>query len=79
MKILIFKENPEGMSSHTVGEIQTRIIDPSLIGTEMMEAEDADFVLIDKKMGHNNKLKAITVGHRITGYKHGNFEKVALV
>lgn len=79
MKLLIFKENPEGMSVHTIEGLETRVIDPSLIGTEMIETEDADFVLIDKKMGHNNKLKAIAVGHKITGYKHGNFEKVALV
>lgn len=79
MKILIFKENPEGMSSHTVGELLTRVLDPSLIDTGMLDNEDADFVLIDKGMGHNNKLKAIAIGHKITGYKHGNFEKVALV
>jgi hypothetical protein len=79
MKLLIFKENPEGMSSHTVGEIQTHIIDPSLIGTEMMDNVDVDFVIIDKSMGHTSKLKAIEVGHKITGYRHGKFERVALV
>lgn len=80
MKMLVFKQNFEGMSVTRNGDMETHIIDPSLLGTDMVKAlEDIDLVIIDKNLGHNKKLEALKYGRKITGYRDGQLQRVMVI
>ena len=80
MKVLVFKENFEGMSIQRNGTMETHIVDPSLLGTEMVEkVTSPDLVIVDKTLGYGDRVAALKYGHQVTGYCDANLQKVVLI
>lgn len=79
MRILVFKPNFEGMSSYKNGDMEVLTVTPTLINSDSIRGYQPDFVIVSKELNTEEQKAALNYAYKVTDYKEGKLQKVALL